>query len=89
MAHSRLDRIYAARHLQCHLFSWKHSPAIAHTDHWMVMGKYTPKDVPFVGDRRWSWPRATLKDNDLIKKLVAKENSLQTSVNEWKTNRAN
>jgi hypothetical protein len=55
----------------------------------MVMGKYTPKDVPFVGDRRWSWPRATLKDNDLIKKLVAKGNSLQTSVNEWKTNGAN
>jgi exonuclease III len=30
---SRLDRIYAAKHLQQLLFNWKHCPATASTDH--------------------------------------------------------
>jgi hypothetical protein len=83
-AHLRLDRIYTAKH-QHHLFNWNHSPAIAHTDHWMVMVKYAPKDAPLVGEGRWSWPRATIEDNELIKKVVARGKALQNNITNWKT----
>jgi hypothetical protein len=82
---SRLDRIYVAKHLQQHLFNWKHYPAITCTDHWMVMVKFAPKDAPFVRKGRWSWPRASLEDKKLISKITTRGLALQSNISEWKT----
>jgi len=37
----------------------------------MVMVKYAPKDALLIRKGRWSWPHATIEDNELIKKVVA------------------
>ena len=86
---SCLNHIYAVKHLQQLLFGWKHSPTTIGTDHWMVLVKYAPKDAPHIGKGRWSWPRALLEDENLIKRLVVRGTILQTDIENWRKDNMN
>jgi exonuclease III len=69
---SRLDRIYAATHMEDLCFDWQHAPSPISTDHWLVKVKYTPRDTARIGPGRWQLPIYALENEtylDLIKTI--------------------
>ena len=53
------------------------------------MVRYAPRDAPFIGKGRWSWPQALLEDKKLVKKIIARGISLQLDVAQWKADNIN
>ncbi len=83
---SRIDRIYVARHLQQHTFSWKIEASIVPTDHWLVQMKYAPNDAPRTGKGRWTWPLNQIEDQNTLGKIVKRGIKLQEKINDLKEN---
>jgi exonuclease III len=81
---SRLDRIYVARNLQQHTFSWRIEASQVPTDHWLVQMKYAPHDAPHIGKGRWTWPLAILEDPKTIDKVVTRGIQLQNDMSDLK-----
>jgi hypothetical protein len=50
----------------------------------MVSVKFAPRDAPFIGKGRWSWPKTMLDDEDLIQKVITKGIDLQLELEKWK-----
>ena len=63
---SRIDRIYIAKRLIPHTFDWAIKQSPIPTDHWMVKVKYAPKDAPYIGKGRWTWPLHLLGNDNLL-----------------------
>ena len=78
----RLDRIYAARKHQINLFKWEASPSTTPPDHWIISVKFAPKDSPNIGNGRWMWPLASLNNEPLLDKIVAKGAVVQKKIEE-------
>jgi exonuclease III len=51
---SRLDRIYAAYHVEQLLSEWQHDSSQIHSDHALVTTKYSPLSAPHVGPGRFA-----------------------------------
>ena len=66
---SRLDRIYTAHDISQHVFDWQTKPSGVPTDHWLVKVKYAPRDAPFIGNGRWTWPLYMLGNETLMRKV--------------------
>ena len=74
---SRLDRIYINKECATYTFDWAIAPSSVPTDHWLVTLKYAPKDAPYIGKGRWTWPLRTLKDTNVIKRIAKEGMNLQ------------
>src|ERR1700761_5981345 len=83
---SQLDRIYVSKDKAKYTFDWGISPTSVPMDHWLVTAKYTPKDAPYIGKGRWTWPLMALNDKKLIKEIVKEGINLQTKIENLKTN---
>lgn len=79
---SRLDRIYASQSKAKFTFDWKIRPSSIPTDHWLVTVKFTPKNAPYIGEGRWTWPLNTLKDKTIMYWVEKKGIKLQDDINE-------
>ena len=66
---SRLDRIYTSQEASQFVFEWKTRPSAVPTDHWMVKVKYAPRDAPFIGNGRWTWPLYLLNNEALMREV--------------------
>ena len=78
--HSRLDRIYIANGISQHISDWMISPTPTPTDHWIASVKYSPRNAPYIGHGRWTWPIASLQNKDLMAKIIARGTSLQAEM---------
>lgn len=86
--HAARDSLRRIRHAEHHveiatLFEWNAGPTAIPTDHWMVSVKFAPKDAPDIGKGRWTWPLQSLKDADLIKKVVKRGIAIQESLDKF------
>ena len=66
---SRLDRIYTSQNIAQHVFDWQTKPSSVPTDHWLVKVKFAPRDAPYIGSGRWTWPLYLLEKENLMKKV--------------------
>ena len=66
---SRLDRIYTSQAAAQHVFDWQMKPSSVPTDHWLVKVKYAPRDAPYIGNGRWTWPLYLLERDALMEKV--------------------
>ena len=82
---SRLDRIYVSQNKSKHTFDWKIAPSSIPTDHWMVSVKYAPKDAPYIGRGRWTWPLSILRDKKVMEDVVRRGLTLQENMNNLRT----
>lgn len=82
---SRLDRIYIARHLSPLTFDWKFTQSPVPTDHWLVKVKFAPKDAPFIGKGRWTWPLHSLNNEHLLEAVSERGVKLQDDLNHLKS----
>ena len=46
----------------------------------MVFTKYAPAEAPFIGKGRWTWQTSSLKNNNLMKKVVERGKHLQEEI---------
>ena len=84
--HSRIDRFYIKVPLIPHTFDWEIKQSPIPTDHWMVKVKFAPKDAPFIGKGRWTWPLHTLTDDNLLNLISVRGIQLQVFLNDLKSN---
>ena len=77
---SRLDRIYTSQNISKFTFDWKTSPSAVPTDHWMVTVKFAPKNAPYIGKGRWTWPLNVLKDNQIMEWVEKRGIELQNDI---------
>lgn len=50
------------------------------TDHKMVLVRYTPPHLPYIGKGRWSWPLGLLHDQRLLGDIFEQGRALQTAL---------
>lgn len=84
---SRLDRIYTSKEAAKYVFDWQMKPSAVPTDHWLVKVKYAPRDAPFVGKGRWTWPLYLLENDPLMKKVERRGNKFLADVNKLRFER--
>ena len=82
---SRLDRIYVSQNKSKFTFDWKITPSSVPTDHWLVTVKYAPKNTPFIGKGRWTWPLNALSDKKIMEWVVKKGIKLQEDLKAIRT----
>jgi hypothetical protein len=66
---SRLDRIYVKKALTKRTYNWNMKPSAVPTDHWMVQVKCAPKEAPYIGKGRWTWPLHLIDNEALLHKI--------------------
>ena len=81
---SRLDRIYVSQHKSKFTFDWKIAPSPIPTDHWLVSVRYAPKDAPYIGKGRWTWPLNVLRDKKIMEEVVKRGLKLQEDIGKLK-----
>ena len=64
------------------MFEWEASPSTTPSDHWIISVKFAPKDSPNIGNGRWMWPLASLNNEPLLDKVVAKGAIVQKKIEE-------
>jgi hypothetical protein len=77
---SRLDRIYTAHDISQHVFDWHIKPSGVPTDHWLVKVKFAPRDAPYIGNGRWTWPLYMMENEDLMSKVDQRGIRLETDL---------
>ena len=77
---SRLDRIYVLQDKTKYTFDWNTAPSSIPTDHWLVSVKYAPKDSPYIGKGRWTWPLNILRDKKIMKQIEERGLELQEEI---------
>ena len=55
-------------------------PSGVPTDHWLVKVKFAPRDAPYIGNGRWTWPLYMLENKDLMNKVVQRGIELETDL---------
>ena len=83
---SRIDRIYVKIPLIPHTFEWQIKQSPTPTDHWMVKVKFTPKDAPYIGKGRWTWPLHLLTDDNLLNQISIRGIQLLQNLDDLITN---
>ena len=74
---SRLDRIYSRANLTRSLYDWDLAHTSIPSDHAMILVRYVPNKLPFVGKGRWTWPLGILPNKDLLSKIIDLGSALQ------------
>ena len=77
---SRLDRVYTSPEIAQQVFDWQTKPSGVPTDHWLVKVKFAPRDAPFIGSGRWSWPLYLLNNEPLMNKIEQKGINITTNL---------
>ena len=77
---SRLDRIYARATITRSLYDWDLAHTSIPSDHAMILVRYVPNKLPFVGKGRWTWPLGILPNKDLLSKITNLGITLQQSL---------
>lgn len=77
---SRLDRIYTANEISQYVFDWQVKPSGVPTDHWLVKVKFAPRDAPYIGNGRWTWPLYMLENEDLMGQVDRRGMELETDL---------
>ena len=78
---SRLDRIYVSQDKSKFTFDWKINPSPIPTDHWLVTVKFAPRNAPYIGKGRWTWPLNVLGDKKIMEWVVKRGIRLQNDIN--------
>ena len=74
---SQLDRIHISQPKSKFTFDWKIAPSSIPPDHWLVTVKFAPKNAPYIGKGRWTWPLNVLKDKKIMEWVEKKGLKLQ------------
>ena len=82
---SRLDRIYVSQSKSKFTFDWKITPSSVPTDHWLVTVKFAPKNAPYIGKGRWTWPLNVLGDKKIMEQVEKKGIKLQEDLETIRT----
>ena len=78
---SRLDWIYISQSKSKYTFDWRIASSPVPTDHWLVTVKYAPKNAPYIGEGRWTWPLNALSDKKIMDWVEKRGISLQEELN--------
>jgi exonuclease III len=74
---SWIDRIYTNEATSEQTYDWKITPSAVPTDHWMVSVKYTPREAPYIGKGRWTWPLDALNNDKLMDSIADQGTQLE------------
>ena len=77
---SRLDRVYSACQISHTLYDWETIDSIIPSDHRMVLVRYIPPHMPFIGPGRWSLPLMLLSNNKFLDQISACGMTLQAQL---------
>ena len=77
---SRLDRIYTTPRIAQQSFNWKHTATPVPTNYWLTLVKFAPFDAPYIGNGRWTWSTASLKNRTLTQAVIRRGIKLQTDI---------
>ena len=73
--------IYVSQSKSKYTFDWRIAPSPVPTNHWLVTVKYAPKNAPYIGEGRWTWPLNALSDKKIMDWVEKRGISLQEELN--------
>ena len=77
---SRLDHIYARPRLTKSLYDWDATTTPIPSDHKMILVRFVPPQLPYVGKGRWTWPLGLIHDKSLTEAISSSGILLQRSL---------
>ncbi|KAG2335829.1 hypothetical protein BDR05DRAFT_841226, partial [Suillus weaverae] len=68
-SYSRLDQIYTSPQHKQNVHNWEACTTAIPSDHKMVLVRFIPKNAPFIGKGRWTWPMSLMNDKKLFEDI--------------------